>query len=251
MKPISKLPRAGRTLQNAKTNRAVKSLCCGVLGLGLALSLSHCNRADDPVAPAAPEAKVTHEALAPTRAADNPALEKSAGTATYLHFGDKTACTWNPDICKYSMVFWPGYIQSTGAGEWGYVWMSNGPWTEPIGTQPFSELSKHYHILGLADPASEPNPAATAMWGDWWMWVSMQRNSARVNFDLTQINVLGTVPVRIWYKDAAGYGWQWSSLGPGRWNLPGATNIQEVHISSASGAHADRFKIDEIRVTSR
>jgi hypothetical protein len=240
-----------------KASKALTAVCTGVLGLAAAMTLSNCNQADNAVA-AVPETsgsqtRITAEAQPATRVPESrAALEKTAGAATYLHFGDRTACQWNPTICSSSMVFWPGYIQSTGANEWGYVWMSNGPWTAGIGfNEPQNEASHHYHIIGLWNPAQEANPAATAMWGNWWMWVTMKRGNAQVNFDLTQINVVSAVPVRIWYKDAAGRGYQWSSLGKGRWNLPGATNIQEVHISSASGAAGDRFIVDDIRVTSR
>ena len=237
---------------NYSINKSLKGFSAGLAGFATVLVLSNCNNADQSVSPEAKDSPVTREAPAPVAITANSALAKAAGNTTYLHMGDRTACNWAPDICKNSFVIWPGYIQSTGYNEWGYVWMSTGPWTQPIpyDGQGASESARHYHIVGLYDPATEPNPKASSMFGTDWLWIAMKRGSARVNFDLTEIKNLGTVPIRIWYKDAAGNGWQWSSIGPGWWSL-GAMNIQEVHISSASGRSTDRFSIDDIQVKSR
>ena len=225
----------------------------GAFGVGLALSMAACNlgqETNSPVGVGAKETPLTQEAPTPTLVNEKGALSKPAA-ATYLHFGDRTACTWNPGICQTSGVWWPGYIQNAGGDTWLYAWQSSGPWTNPLGNQPTSEFNPHFHILGLQNAANEPNPLHTAMRGDWWSWFAVKRGNARVNFDLTQINVLGTVPVIIWFKTAAGQGLQWSRLGPGRWNLPGAANIQEVHIRAASGNRADIFKIDDLQITPR
>lgn len=236
----------------AMTTKALKAACTGALGLGLTLTLSNCNRADGPLAPTDSQgSQVTREALTPTRVDDNESQAKSSAAAVSVHFGDRTACQWNPEICQFSWVFNPGYIQSGGGSNWIYAMQSNGPWTLPVGPESHIETNRHFHIIGLMNPAMEPNPYHTAMRGNWWTWFGVKRNNARVNFDLTQINVLGNVPIRIWFKDSAGNGWQWSSLGPGRWNLPGATNIQEVHISSASGLTADIFRFDDVVITPR
>lgn len=223
-------------------------------GLGLALSLMACNQAQDPISPIAAggsETPITLEAEAPTLVNEDAPLSKTAAAATYLHFGDRTACNWNPGICQHSGAWWPGYIQNAGGDTWLYAWQSSGPWTNPAGYMPLSMDNPHFHILGLQNAAAEPNPLHTAMRGDWWSWFAVKRGNARVNFDLTQIRVLGNVPVRIWFKTAAGQGLQWSSLAPGHWNLPGATNIQEVHIRAASGKRADIFKIDDLLITPR
>ncbi len=232
--------------------RSLKGMCAGLAGIAAILALSNCDKVDQAVSPEEKSTMQSREAPAPTLITSKTAIAKTAGNTTYLHFGDRTACNWAPDICKNSFTIWPGYIQSTGYNEWGYVWMSTGPWTLPISYdgQGASESSRHYHIVGLFDPATEPNPKASSMFGTDWLWIAMKRGSARVNFDLTEIKNLGTVPIRIWYKDAAGNGWQWSSIGPGWWSL-GAYNIQEVHISSASGLSNDRFSIDDIQVKSR
>jgi len=234
---------------------SLKKMGIGSAAMACALGLSNCNQAESPVSNhEATQEKRTSEAQPAVLASESGALAKTAGSTGYLTFQDRTSCNWNPNICSNSFVVWPGYIQNVG-GDWGYVFMSNGPWTSVLGpnagTSP-SEGSRHFHIMGLMDPKLEPTPHATFMFGTDWMYVYMQRSGVgRINFDLTQINILGTVPVRIWYKDANGYGWQWSSLPPGRWNLPGATNIQEVDISSASGRSTDQPEIDDIQVTGR
>jgi hypothetical protein len=227
----------------------------GCAAMACALSMSGCNQSEAPVTGQdAKETQKTSEAQPAIRVTEGGTLAKTSGTTGYLTFQDRNSCTYNSNICNNTFVVWPGYIQNVG-GDWGYVYMSNGPWTSaigPNGSPPPSESSRHYHIMGLMDPVAEPNPHASYMFGTDWLYVYMQRSGVgRINFDLTQINILGTVPVRIWYKDAAGYGWQWSSLSPGRWNLPGATNIQEVHISSASGLSGDRPQIDDIQVKGR
>ncbi len=170
---------------------------------------------------------------------------RTSGATTYINFQDEQACTWNPNICENTFVTWPGYIQSTGYSEWGYAWMSDGPGTSFIsyGT------GDHYHIMGLAMPEVEANPAHTAMFGSDWFVFYMQRNrSGRINFDLTQIKVNGDVPITLWFKTASGSWRFWRSLGPGRWGLPGATNIQEFHVRAASGASGDNYSIDDIQV---
>jgi hypothetical protein len=220
--------------------------------------VTNCNQAADPVTvpakadlPAASGFPEAREAQPPVLATESVGLAKTAGTATYLHFGDRTSCTWAPNPCQNSFAIWPGYIQSTGYNEWGYVWMSDGPGTPAIPysrSTTVSESAKHYHIDGLYNPAIEPNPRATFMYGTDWIYVFMQRSGVgQINFDLMQINVLGTVPVNIYYKDAAGGWWQWASLAPGRWNTL-AYNIREVHISSASHSKYDRPIIDDIQV---
>lgn len=242
-----------KSFHNVKNSLVKLSLGCA--GMVAALGLSNCNKAESPVAnQEVSQTQPTTEAQPAIRVTDENALSKTAGTTGYLNFQDKTSCQWNPNICSNTFVVWPGYIQQVG-GDWGYVFMSNGPWTGALGpdagTSP-SEGSRHFHIMGFLFPASEPNPHATFMAGTDWVYVYMQRSGVgRINFDLTQINILGTVPVRIWFKDAAGHGLQWSSLSPGRWNLPGATNIQEVQISSASGRATDHPEIDDIQVKGR
>ena len=189
--------------------------------------------------------KLNAQAAAKALAATDEEGARANGSATYINFQDEQACTWNPDICENTFVTWPGYIQNTGYREWGYAWMSNGPGTNFIsyGT------SSHYHIMGLAMPEVEANPAHTAMFGSDWFAFYMQRSgSGRINFDLTQIKVNGNVPITLWFKAANGSWWYWRSLGPGRWNLPGATNIQEFHVRAASGASGDNYSIDDIRV---
>lgn len=176
---------------------------------------------------------------------DQAFVKRESGATTYIHFGDETACTWNPNICSNTFVTWPGYIQNTGYNEWGYAWMSNGPGTNFIsyGT------GSHYHIMGFLMPEVEPNPKHSAMFGSDWFAFYMQRNgTGRINFNLTQINVSGTVPITLWFKAANGSWWYWPSLGPGRWNLPGAANIQEFHIRAASGLSTDNYSIDDIQV---
>lgn len=225
----------------------------GAMGFSLGLSLVGCNQGQESISPVATgenETPITQEAPTPTLVGSNEQLSKSSAV-TQLHFGDKTACTWNPLICQTSGAWWPGYIQNAGGDTWLYAWQSLGPWTNPIGNQPLSENNPHFHIIGLQNPVAEPNPIHTAMRGDWWSWFGVKRGNARVNFDLTKIRVLGNVPVRIWFKTAAGQGLQWTSLAPGYWNLPGATNIQEVHIRAASGNRADIFKIDDLEISPR
>lgn len=180
-----------------------------------------------------------------TLLSDNEAVKRESGATTYIHFGDEAACTWNPNICSNTFVTWPGYIQNTGYNEWGYAWMSNGPGTGFIsyGT------GSHYHIMGFLMPDLEPNPKHTAMFGTDWFAFYMQRSgTGRINFDLTQIKVNGTVPITLWFKAANGSWWYWPSLGPGRWNLPGAANIQEFHIRAASGSSTAKYSIDDIQV---
>lgn len=187
------------------------------------------------------EAKIA-EKVSPATSEEN---ARTNGSTTYINFQDKQACTWNPNICNNTFVTWPGYIQNTGYNEWGYAWMSNGPGTNFIsyGT------GDHYHIVGLSMPDVQPNPAHTAMFGDDWFAFYMQRNgTGRINFDLTQIKVNGDVPITLWFKAANGSWWYWPSLGPGRWNLPGAANIQEFHIRAASRNPSDKYSIDDIRV---
>jgi len=170
---------------------------------------------------------------------------RTNGSTTYINFQDEQACTWNPDICTNTFVMWPGYIQKTGYNEWGYAWMSNGPGTSFIsyGT------GDHYHIMGLAMPEVEANPAHTAMFGSDWFAFYMQRSGfGRINFDLTQIKVNGDVPITLWFKAANGSWWYWPRINPGRWNLPGATNIQEFHVRAVSAAPGDNYSIDDIRV---
>lgn len=182
------------------------------------------------------------EAQPATLASDEP-NGRTQGDEAYIHFGDKKACEVNPQICTNSFVAWPGYLQETGNG-WGYAWMSAGPRTAFL----TPEAMAHYHINGLADPVAEPNPCATAMFGYDWFAFYMKRNNARVNFNLTKIRVRGSVPITLWFKAATGKWYRWSSLKPGRWNLPGATNIQELHIRAASGLENDKYSIDDILV---
>jgi len=232
-------------------------LALGLAGMALAISLSNCNNSEQsPVSSSEAAPPTTQQAQPAIPMTEGKALGKISGNTTYLNFQDRQSCQWNSNICKNTFVVWPGYIQSTGYNEWGYVWMSNGPGTGPLPyiapkTPTPSESSYHYHIGGLLHPATEPNPKASSMSGRDWLWVSLKRNSVRVNFDLTEIKVLGTTSIRLWYKDAYGNGYEWSNLPPGWWYLPGATNIQEAHISSASGLSGDLFQVDDIQVTSR
>ena len=163
---------------------------------------------------------------------------------TYLHFSDPDSCIWNPYICSSSFVAWPGYIQNLGGSTWGYVWMSHGPGGNliPHGT------TKHYHIVGMFDPSVEPNPKHSAMFGNEWLAVVMKRDGALTNFDLTEIKVKEHVPIQLWFKDHANRWWYWRSIAQGWWALPGALNIQEVHITSASRRSADRYSVDDIKV---
>ncbi len=187
------------------------------------------------------------EAEQATLATSGSSTMKIDGTKTYINFSDKTACQWTPSICSSSFVVWPGYIQYTGGyNEFGYAWMSYGPNKGFISYN----TGSHYHILGLFSPADEPNPAATAMFGTDWFAFYMQNDAGRINFDLTQINVRGTVPITLWFKTATGSWMYWRSLNPGRWNLPGATNIQELHIRATSADANDKYSIDDILVKS-
>lgn len=240
--------------------RNTRSACATLLCAGLLFTIG-CKKAED-------EPKTTTEEVNPPAAistqesssagliskisaievkeavpADHSGL-RTAGVATYIHFGDRTSCNWNPNICNNSFVVWPGYIQSTGGSDWGYAWMSNGPGTTFLP----HNTGDHYHIGGLFDPANEPNPKATSMFGSDWFAFYMQRSgTGRINFDLTQINVTG-VPITLWFKAANGGWYYWANLPKGRWNLPGATNIQELHIRAASGLANDKWSIDDILV---
>jgi hypothetical protein len=192
----------------------------------------------DPVA----GAKVAGKAML-VKNNDHVKLEK--GSTVLIHFGDRNACTWNPNICNNTFVVWPGYIQNTGYNEWGYAWMSRGPGAGfiPYGT------GDHFHIMGFLFPDLEPNPCHTAMFGNDWFAFYMQKNGVgRINFDLTQIKVKGTVPITLWFKAANDTWWYWPSVGPGWWNLPGAGNIKEFHIRAASGLTNDKYSIDDIQV---
>ncbi|WP_028980308.1 hypothetical protein [Sporocytophaga myxococcoides] len=242
--------------------KSAKSACSTLLLAGLLFTIG-CKKADDDVKinkeepQNPPAAIITNESsntgliteLSAIKAKDvTPASNVSGlrteGAATYIHFGDRTSCNWNPNICSNTFVVWPGYIQSTGGSDWGYGWMSSGPGTAFL---PYTTGS-HYHIVGLMDPATEPNPQATSMFGSDWFAYYMQRSgTGRINFDLTQINVTG-VPITLWFKAANGNWYYWASLPKGRWNLPGATNIQEVHIRAASGLSSDHWGIDDILV---
>jgi hypothetical protein len=237
---------------NNAIRQPLKRICAGLAGITALLALSNCNNAEQTVSPEAESSIHGQEAPAPKLITGRDAAAKTAGTSTYLHFGDRAACQWNPDICNNSFTIYPGYYQQTGLYEWGQVWMSTGPGSGPI---PYdgrgaSESSRHYHIMGFIDPKLEPNPRATSMFGTDWLYVTMYRNNTHVNFDLTEIKNLGTVPIQIWYKDAAGKFWYWKSIGPGWWSLY-AYNIQEVHISSTSGLGKDQFIIDDIQVKTR
>jgi hypothetical protein len=211
-------------------------LCVGLL-------LFSCENSDQEISfQSAMDNLEVSEAQPATLATDEP-NGRTQGDQAYIHFGDKMACQVNPQICTNSFVAWPGYLQNTGLGEWGYAWMSSGPGTSFIAPA----VGAHYHIHGLADPVAEPNPRATAMFGYDWFAFYMKKNNARVNFNLTQITV-GNIPITLWFKTSNG-GWlRWLSLGPGRWNLPGATNIQELHIRAASGLKDDKYNFDDIRV---
>jgi len=168
-------------------------------------------------------------------------------SSPYIHFSDPDSCLWNPNICNNSFAVWPGYIQNMGGSTWGYVWMSHGPGGEliPHGT------SKHYHIVGMFDPSVEPNPKHSAMFGNEWLAVVMKKNGSLTNFDLTEIKVKDDVPIQLWFKDSANQWWWWRSIGSGWWSLPGAGNIQEVHITSASRNSSDRYSVDDIKVNAR
>ncbi|GEM_PF-2643355 len=199
--------------------------------------------------PQSPESIISIDKLGAKKAEDFAAFDESsarvAGPTTYIHFGDEDACIYVPSICSSTFVTWPGYIQSTGYGEWGYAWMSNGPGTNFIsyGT------GDHYHISGFAFPEVEPNHKHTAMFGDDWFAFYMQRSGrGRINFDLTEIKVKGDVPITLYFKAADGSWWYWPSIGPGWWSLPGARNIQELHIRAASRNPGDKYSIDDIQV---
>ena len=176
-----------------------------------------------------------------------PSQATAIGTAAYLHFSDPDSCIWNPNICNNSFTLWPGYIQNFGGSTWGYVWMSYGPGGEliPNGT------GKHYHIVGMFNSSIEPNPKHSAMFGNEWLAVVMKNNGGLTNFDLTEIKVKNDTPIQLWFKDAENKWWWWQSIGPGWWSLPGATNIQEVHITSASRNSSDQYSVDDIRVQAR
>lgn len=122
-------------------------------------------------------------------------LRKSAslGVSFTNTFGDKTSCNWNPEICKNSFVVWPGYYHSVAGGEYNHVWMSKGPGTAMIA----HGTGEHFHIVGLFDPKTEPNPAHSAMFGKDWIVITHQRNGQRVKFDLNQI-LVKTKPIALW-----------------------------------------------------
>jgi hypothetical protein len=239
----------------ANKSPLTRRILSGTVGIGLSLVLWNCTQGESPSPAGVPdrESQVTLPAETPTLLSEveAAALGKKSAAATYLHFGDRTACQWNPGICgAYAWAHWPGYIQNAGGSDWIYAWQSRGPWTAPVGNLAPSMDNPHFHINGLAYPAREPNPQHTAMRGNWWTWIAVKRGNARVNFDLTQINVTGS-PVWIGFKAAIGQGYEWRNLGRGRWNLPGATNIQEVHISSASQQSGDAFTMDDLLITPR
>lgn len=167
------------------------------------------------------------------------------GSTAYIHFNDENSCLWNPGICANTFVVWPGYIQNTGNRAWGYAWMSNGPGTNFIS----NGTGSHYHIAGLSSPDIEPNPKHTAMLGtDWFAFYMQKSGNGRINFDLTEIKVKGTVPITLYFKTAGGSWMYWPSIGPGWWYLPGATSIQEFHIRATSGTSSDKYSIDDIQV---
>jgi hypothetical protein len=222
----------------SKVNYAGTALLCA----GLLLFSCENSDQDIPSQSAMDNLEVT-EAQPATLANDEP-NGRTLGDQTYIHFGDKMACQLNPQICENSFVAWPGYLQNTGIGGWGYAWMSSGPRTSFL----TPAEGAHYHINGLADPVAEPNPHVSAMFGYDWFAFYMKRDNARVNFDLTKITVLGSVPITLWFKAANGKWYKWSSLKPGRWNLPGATNIQELHIRAASALKDDKYQFDDILV---
>ena len=115
---------------------------------------------------------------ASTRAMSAELHSAASGAGSYLHFSDPDSCIWNPYICSSSFVAWPGYIQNLGGSTWGYVWMSYGPGGSliPHGTD------KHYHIVGMFDPAVEPNPKHSAMFGNEWLAVVMKRDGGAHEF---------------------------------------------------------------------
>jgi len=182
-------------------------------------------------------------------------------------FSDPNALRLQPDADS-TFIVWPGYIQNISNSSWAYVWMSAGPGTNFI---PHT-ASAHYHIVWdnlclntqtgkngvkIGSTCSTPIPANTnryhaAMFGSDWLATYVQASGrGRINFDLLKIRVKGTVPISLWFKDANNGWWHWNSLGPGYWNLPGATNIKEFHIAATSRNANDKYMVDDILVAPR
>lgn len=174
-------------------------------------------------------------------------IKRMDGETSVIHFGDRNSCIYNPSICNSTFVTWPGYIQNTGYGEWGYAWRSYGPGAGfiPHGT------GAHFHIIGFLFPKDEPNHKASSHYGSEWFAYYMQRSGVgRINFDLTEIKVKsGTIT--LWFKAANGSWWYWRSIGPGWWSLPGALNIREFHVRASTGLSTDNYSIDDIVVKGR
>src|SRR5690606_11784540 len=135
-----------------------------------------------------------------------------------IGFDHENACQWTPEICKSSVVVWPGYIEPLPGGNWAYCWLSKGPNTNSLRPND----GGGYYIGGYLFPDHEFE--AEAINGKQWFAFYMQREG-RINFDLTGIKVLGNFPVTLYFKDSNNKWWYYASLSPGTWNLGGALNI--------------------------
>jgi hypothetical protein len=195
------------------------------------------------------------------------ALTPAQAAQVNIAFSDPAALRLQPDADS-TFIVWPGYIQNISNSSFAYVWMSKGPGTNFI---PHTDRSAHYHIawddiclntqagkngVQIGATCVTPVPANTnryhtAMFGNDWLATYAQASGrGRINFDLLQIRVRGTVPISLWFKDANDSWWFWDSLPPGFWNL-GAMNIKEFHIAATSRDPNDKYSVDDILVAPR
>ncbi len=199
--------------------------------------------------------------------ADASSLAKTAaGPSVNITFQDPNALALIPNV-NSTFVLWPGYIQSIKNSSFLYVWMSTGgPGTGliPYGT------GSHYHIswdnfcvnsqgvsgVKVNNVCTTPLPSNLnryhiAMFGNEWLSAYSKKSgvAGTVNFNLTGIRVKGTVPISLWFKTSNNQWRYWNSLSPGRWTLPGATNIKEFQIAATSRKSSDKYSVDDIVVS--
>lgn len=175
---------------------------------------------------------------------DQPSEGRIEASVSTIGFDDEDVCLWTPDICSSGVATWPGYLELISDGNaWAYCWLSNGPNTGGIP----ADGDGGYYVTGYAFDADQQE--AISVTGRQWFFYKMKRDNVTVNFDLTGIKVGGNHAITLYFKDSNNKWKYWSSLSPGSKNFgTHATNINEFHVSSASGKVSDYWTIDNIKV---
>lgn len=199
----------------------------------------------------------------------------AAGAREYLTFDDPEALELIPSdgYVRNKILGARGYQQDVG-GTKMIVWMSEGPgkgFAPPINpgrgfvaTDSFSyQLDWSFKCIrsdgtgGMVRHRGSCGsiPSTLDRWayseqGNTWFAIKGQRGGEWDRFDLHYLEVLGEMPIQLWYHGRGGWRF-YAALAPGAWEFQVPVDLDEIQIRAWDSGFWSRYAVDDIQVSLR